>query len=246
MSAPMIDPAPILGAIRDHAAACAPRECCGVAVVVRGKLRYFPCRNDYAGDDDTFILAPDDFAAAEDAGAVVAIVHSHVGIPPAPSMADLVGIEAHGLPWLIVNHPLGTWSLTAPSGYVAPLFGRPFVHGVLDCYSLVRDYYRQECGIDLPDFPRDPLWWERPGVNLYLDHFAEAGFVEITEDDLRPHDSILMQAGADRPNHAAVYLGDNLIAQHFMGRLSSRDVFGGYWRRCAVKFLRHQSLMDIA
>lgn len=80
-------------------------------------------------------------------------------------------------------------------------------------------------------------------MNLYLDHFEEAGFVQVDEVELRPHDAILMQAGADRPNHAAIYLGDNLILHHFFGRLSSRDVWGGYWRKCATHFLRHRSFM---
>jgi proteasome lid subunit RPN8/RPN11 len=238
----MTDFAPIIDAVRAHAAECAPRECCGLAVVVRGKLRYWPCRNDYTGADEIFIINPDDYAAAEDAGAVVAVVHSHVAIPPAPSLADLVAIEKSGRPWLIVNHPVGTWSITEPSGFTAPLLGRPFAHGVLDCYSLVRDYYRQACGIVLPDFPRADHWWEFPGQNLYIDHFKDAGFFEIQERDLREHDGILMQAGADRPNHAAIYIGDQRIIQHVMGRLSSRDVWGGWWRKNATHFLRHKDL----
>lgn len=41
------------------------------------------------------------------------------------------------------------------------------------------------------------------------------------------------------PNHAAVYLGDGLMLHHMYGRLSSRDVYGGYWRevtRLVVRF----------
>lgn len=238
----MIDFSSILDSVRAHAAECAPRECCGLAVVVRGKLRYWPCRNDYAGADNVFVLNPDDYAAAEDAGAVVAVVHSHVFEPPAPSMADLVGIERSGLPWMIVNHPVGSFTVTEPSGYKAPLLGRRYAHGVLDCYSLVRDYYREACGILLPDVPHDENWWEKPGQNLYLDHFEEAGFFLIDERDLRQHDGILMQSGADRPNHAAVYIGDQRIIQHVMGRLSSRDVWGGWWKKNATHYLRHKDL----
>lgn len=238
----MTDFSAILDEVRAHAAECAPRECCGLAVVVLGKLRYWRCRNDYAGSDDVFVLNPDDYARAEDAGAVVGIVHSHVGLPPEPSMADKVAIEHWGLPWLIVNHPVGTWQVVEPSGFKAPLLGRPFAHGVLDCYSLCRDYYRETCGLILPDFPRAKYWWELPGQNLYLDHFREAGFFEIDERDLREHDGILMQAGADRPNHAAIYIGDQRIIQHVLGRLSSRDVWGGWWRKNATHFLRHEAL----
>ena len=229
----------ILPAIHEHAAACAPRECCGVAIVRRGKLRYVPCKNLYAGADrDLFLIDPTDYAEAEEQGAVVAIVHSHVNLPPVPSMADLVGIEETKLPWVIVNHPVGHHTITEPSGYQAPMIGRPFVHGVLDCYSLIRDWYQRELGVVLPDgHPRADRWWEKGG-DLYRENFAGAGFVEIDERDLQPGDVILMQNMARVPNHGAIYLGGNLILHHVMGRLSSRDVWGGAWRKNATHYLR--------
>ena len=229
----------ILPAIREHAAASAPQECCGVAIVRRGKLQYVPCRNLYAGAGDVFWIDPVDYAAAEDQGAVVAIVHSHVNAAPEPSMADRVGIEATGKPWLIVNHPVGHYTLTEPSGYVAPMIGRPFAHGVLDCYSIIRDWYARERGIILPDYDRPDLWWEKPGFDLYRENFAHAGFVEIGERELQPGDVILMKIAANRTNHGAIYLGGNLVLQHCMGRLSSRDVWGGAWRKAATHFLRY-------
>lgn len=238
MTAPNFDK--IIDAIRAHAAECAPAECCGLAVVRRGKLRYVPCRNLLAGTGvaDVFQTDPADYAAAEDLGAVVAIVHSHINLPPQPSMADQVGIEASGLPWLIVNHPVGHYTVTAPSGYVAGYIGRPFVHGVLDCYSLIRDWYQRERGVALPDYARADRWWEK-GADLYRQNFQHAGFVEITEAELQPGDVILMQAMSPVTNHGAIYLGDNIILQHVMGRLSSRDVWGGGWRKSATHFLRY-------
>ena len=238
----MTDFSAILPAIREHAAACAPAECCGVAVVRRGKLRYVPCRNLLAGNGvaDVFLFDPADYAAAEDMGAVVAVVHSHVNLSPSPSMADLVGIEALGVPWLIVNYPVGHYTVTEPSGYVAPMVGRPFVHGVLDCYSLIRDWYARERGVTLPDYARADRWWEKDdGGDLYRDNFANAGFTEISERELQPGDVILMQIAANRTNHGGIYIGHNQILQHCMGRLSSRDVWGGAWRKAATHYLRY-------
>ena len=54
--------------------------------------------------------------------------------------------------------------------------------GVSDCYSLIRDWYRTERGIALPEFPRDWEWWEYGG-DLYAMGFAEAGFVKLPEND---------------------------------------------------------------
>ena len=231
--------APILAEIRAHAERDYPRESCGLVVVRKGRKRYMPVRN-VAEKNEHFVMHPQDQADAEDAGEVLLVVHSHPNLPPVPSQADLVGCEASGLPWLIVNWPVGTVHQFAPSGYVAPLYGRQFSHGVLDCYAFIRDYYRQELGTELSDFDRPDEWWLK-GLDLYRDGFAAAGFERVT-GPMQAHDVLLMRVASPVPNHGAVYLGDGRIGHHQMGRLSSRDVFGGWYEKVTVTTLRHRSL----
>lgn len=234
----MIDLAPILPDVHSHAAQAQPRECCGLAVVRRGRLRYWPCRN-IAGEAE-FAIHPEDQAAAEDAGEVVAVCHSHVHLPPEPSEADRVMCERTGLPWLIVSWPTGAHAVITPSGHRPPLVGRQFVHGVMDCYTLARDYYAS-IGIELPDYSREDEWWLNGG-DLYRRHFAEAGFVAVSGEP-RSHDALLMQVASPVPNHAAVMVEPGIILQHCHGRLSSRDVYGGYWRKVTTHVLRHRSML---
>lgn len=224
-----------------HAEREFPRECCGLVVIVRGKERYIPCRN-IAESDQHFAIHPEDYAAAEDLGEITAIAHSHCNLPPFPSQPDLVGCERSGKPWVIVSWPTKQIYTFEPTGYKAPLVGREFHHGVLDCFALCRDYYRETLGIELPDYEREYEWWLK-GQNLYLDHFQEAGFVRVDPASMRKHDGILMQVASPVPNHAAVYLGDNTILQHVMHRLSSRDIYGGWYRKCTVEVVRHKDLM---
>ncbi|WP_043946938.1 NlpC/P60 family protein, partial [Ralstonia solanacearum] len=87
-----------------------------------------------------------------------------------------------------------------PCGYRAPLVGRQFAHGILDCYSLVADWYDRERGIYLPDFERRDNWWAEGG-DLYMQHYAEAGFRVVSQDTPeRVGDVILMQVRAPVPN----------------------------------------------
>lgn len=82
-------------------------------------------------------------------------------------------------------------------------------------------------------------------MNLYLDNFGSAGFgvANLTDrTDLKVGDVLLMQVASPVPNHAAVYLGDGLILHHLQGRLSSRDVYGGYWQKVTTHALRHPDL----
>jgi cell wall-associated NlpC family hydrolase len=60
-------------------------------------------------------------------------------------------------------------------------------------------------------------------------------------EELQYGDAILMQLASPLPNHAAVYLGDQLILHHLQGRLSSRDLYGGYYLKSTARVLRHES-----
>lgn len=228
----------LLPEILAHAEREQPRECCGLVVRLGKALNYRPCRNIAEGVRDQFTIAPEDYASAEDAGDVVMVVHSHVNLPAEPSAADIAGIEASGLPWLIVNWPTGAHTVTAPAGAVVPLEGREFVHGVHDCYGLVQDYYRG-LGIELRDYPRAPEWWLR-GENLYRENFEREGFVELPAGTPpREHDLLLMRVRSPVENHAAVYVGANVILHHVMGRLSCCEVYETFWRRQTSGVLRH-------
>lgn len=239
----MMDFSPLIPAVLEHASAAQPAECCGVIIVTRGRPRYIQCRN--MAPINEFQIAPADWAQAEDEGDIIAIAHSHVYAPPAPSMADRAMCEKTGLPWLIVNWPTGAHQVVLPEGWKAPLIGREYCHGVHDCYTLVRDYYRAVCGLALPDYPHEDEWWLKGG-DLYREHFEAAGFVRIGDGqctDIRIHDGLLMQVSSPVPNHAAVVVEDGLILQHCGHRLSSRDVYGGTWRKLTTHVLRHRSLL---
>lgn len=229
--------------VRIHAEAESPRECCGVIIAgADGSPLYVACRN-IGGETEHFMIDPEDLARAEDTGELLGYAHSHPFLDPAPTAADLVGIERTCLPWLIVNHPVGTWTVTEPSGYVAPLIERVFVHGVHDCYGLVRDYYATQ-GVALNDYPRSFGWWTKPdGPDLYRENFAREGFVEVPRETLRENDLILMRIRAQQDNHMAVYLGNGVILHHLVSQLSRREFYGEHYQRRTTAVLRHRAFL---
>ncbi|HFK7184551.1 TPA: C40 family peptidase [Serratia odorifera] len=229
----------IISAVLAHAQAEYPRECCGLVVQNGRRQRYVPCRNLSPEPTEQFSLSPEDYAAAEDAGTIVAIVHSHPDATTQPSQLDIAQCDLSQLPWIIASWPEGDIRELMPSAGIKPLLGRPFVHGFWDCYAIVRDWYQLERDVTLPNYPREDGWWER-GENLYMRLYTEAGFVPASSE-LQLGDVIVMQVQAPEPNHAAVYLGDGIMIHHMYGQLSTRVPYGGYWAERTITVLRYKS-----
>ena len=223
-----------------HAKEDSPRESVGLVHIVKGRQRYFPCNNLAETPDEHFVLDPNDYIKCEEKGQITAVIHSHPITNHHPSPADLVACEKSGLPWFVVNPDTENWGYCEPNGYELPFVGRPFFHGGIDCYTLWQDFYKKELGIKMGDYHRRDKWWEK-GENMYLDNFKKEGMREVEMDSIKYGDILLLKLDSIVPNHAAIYLDDMIILHHVQGRLSSRDVYGGYYQKVTELCLRHES-----
>lgn len=240
----------IKAAIIAHANAEYPREACGV--IVSGE--YIPCTN-ISPDNAQFEIDPWDLVGASKEGEIVAYVHSHPDGNTRPSMPDRVQMNLHGLPWVITNGI--DVEMHEPDGYQAPLLGREYHHGIMDCYTLIQDYYQRELSITLSNYERADAWWEdKDSKPLYLNGFKKEGFVEV--DTIQKHDIVLCRLGrTEHVNHALLFIGDgklksertddvignDLVLHHPYGRESLREIYGENWQRRAAVIIRHKSLM---
>lgn len=238
----------ILAAAVAHAKECAyatpPRESCGLVVRAGKKARYLPCQNladqNPSPSTDDFAIGKADWQAARASGEIVMVVHSHFRCGPQPSPADVSGCETSGLPWLIVT-PSGAHHYFEPCGAVVPLLGRPYVYGVHDCATLVRDWLAINHNIRIEIMPSEDGWW-LTGANLLVEHVQAQGFRRVALDSLQLGDVLFIQAEGPCPHHCAIWLGNGHILHHLRDRVSREDVYGDHWRTRTRSAWRHQDL----
>jgi proteasome lid subunit RPN8/RPN11 len=239
---------------KKHALREYPKESCGY--VMAGE--YFPVENIAEDPTRSFRVSNEDVIAAKKKGVITAWIHSHPvmdGEEPqySPSAEDMRSQMANNVPYAIIvcdgenTSDIIVWGDTLP---IKPLLGRTFLHGVFDCYSLIRDVFRlgkEECAkqellwpfdpIVLPEFPRDDDWW-KGDQDLYVENFQKAGFREVSFHEIQPGDVFLMKIKSNKLNHGGVLMGDGQILHHLPHRLSGRDN-AGLWARAADKWIRY-------
>ena len=225
----------------NHAKVEDPKECVGLLLNIRGKERYFPCRNLSMTAHQCFILDPEDYVKADNTGEIKAIVHSHPVTPPFPSEADKLGCEQSKLPWHIVNPKTEQWGYYEPCGYKPPLKGRPWVWGVTDCWSLVRDFYKEEKNIELLDYERPVTPQEFNDVPLFERYAERTGFKELDPNEtLKNGDILLMSIMYNTLNHVAIFL-DGDVLHHLTDRLSCKEPYSAWLQKCTGKRYRYDA-----
>ena len=224
-----------------HAKDQDPKESCGLLIGIKGKEKYFPCKNLSTYSQQCFIIDPNDFVKAEEKGNILAVVHSHPVTPPIASQADRISCENSKLPWHIVNPKTEQWGYYEPSGYKPPLIGRHWVWGVTDCWSLVRDWYKEKKGIILRDWDRPTTPEQFIDNPLFESCFLETGFRELKPDEkLKNGDALLMSIMAKGLNHVAIFL-DGDVLHHLADRISCKEPYNEWLLKCTGMRLRYAS-----
>lgn len=188
---------------------------------------------------------------------VTGLVHSHtrqknVDYGPAaeldsrtPSHLDVKSQKSLGIPFYIVatDGEFVMEPICYPRDKNTPLYGRPFIFYINDCYTLVADYYYQNYGIELMEHAPEFDWWNdgKGGVTtpFYTQYLEEAGFYKIDEYELEVGDIIIMGMGKQDGNHLGVFVEDYKILHHIMNHPSSSLPISK-WKSYIQGYARHK------
>ena len=222
-----------------HAKDQDPKESCGLLIEIKGKEKYYPCKNLSNWSNQCFIIDPIDYAKAEDTGKILAVIHSHPTTQPIASQADMISCEDTNLPWHIVNPKTEQWGYYEPSGYKPPLIGRHWVWGVTDCWALVRDWYKETKGIILRDWER-PITPEEFIADPMFERCAwRTGFRQLRpEEKLENGDLLFMSILTTGSNHVAIFI-DGDVLHHLADRISCKEPYNEWLLKCTGMRLRY-------
>ncbi len=215
-----------------------PKEACGIIGVVKGKKKWFPCKN-IAESDDDFIMSSDDWFEVKKKADILAIVHNHTNNDNTPSENDINNCNVLGIPYYIFSYPGLELNILEPRENFNPLLGREYSFGTSDCFEAMRDWLASE-NIKIPKraaFEDD--WWLKG-----LDYFTEKvikqwGFKKVTSP--QRNDLLIFAVESSVGNHCGVYLGNDVFFHHAVNRLSCRESLYPFWARHIIGIYRHES-----
>lgn len=209
--------------IIDYMKAAEPEEACGF-LLRSGK--FVGIENISDDPENCFEICPSDWMGLD----VTAVVHSHPSGSQFLSTADRESQLDTDVAWWVVAS-----GKTYRYRCLPLLRGRKFNYGQADCYTLMRDAYHL-AGIDLPDFPRTTLEDDKDN-KMFLENLGQIGFSQVKE--IEEGDVLLLDYGHG-PSHVAVYVGNNQVIHHEIGRLSRRDELDGYMYERINSIWRHK------
>lgn len=163
-----------------------------------------------------------------------------------PELIEYINLTNERL--IIVAWPSGKSRLYYPKSYEAmlPYTGRQYYKNKTDCYGLAVDFYKKEFNINLNAYFEKVSWLHAntpkdSANNILMLHYASEGFEQIAAPE--HGDGILLDSinsSTPRPDHVAIYLGDNTILHHYADKLSCIQPFSSFWKEKVVMYLRHK------
>jgi len=212
----------LINKAKKHASEVFPEESCGFFV----GNEYIKMNNLAENKKTDFVIDTKEYIKYDKD--IQCIIHSHNNYKHA-SRKDMEQQIATARPWGIINVVNGS-----PKDVIfwgdqlerQDFLGRPFHHGVYDCYSLVRDYYKVEKKIELREILRECFHWTEDSMldNLY----SGLGFEKISREEVVPGDGIFFSMSSKWTDHCGILLDKGLVLHHCFNRLSTREPLVSY------------------
>jgi proteasome lid subunit RPN8/RPN11 len=235
-------PSSIIEDAKAHARKEFPKESIGIVV----DNEYIPCENVHSEPEEHFKLHPRVWLHYIKERKIQALIHSHNDYPHA-SVHDWYEQVRSKVPWGIINMRNGNYESHFFWGEGLPiqdLVGRMFHQGTYDCFGLLRDFFLKG-GLEVPDYPREYMWWSEDGNDVIMNGLKSAPFDIIPFHEAKPGDGLLYSIPHysnwkhDLINHCGIYVSESKVLHHFVKRLSGTKGIN-FFRKSLKYVVRHR------
>ena len=132
------------------------------------------------------------------------------------------------------------YQLFKPNGYKSGLFGRTWIWGKHDCWTLITDWFKENKNISIPYTKRPNTIKEFRENPLFESTLPKLGFKELKNiDDIEVGDVLLMEDENQKLSHAALYIGNQTIFHHMIKQLSCREIYDLRYIQATKKVFRY-------
>jgi proteasome lid subunit RPN8/RPN11 len=229
-------------------------EICGfIYYTPTNELKVYPANNiAYTSRANDFEIDPVDYLRCDSLGVIVGIYHSHPSNQEAFSPCDLEYIEEVGVPLYLYTVGTGKWQEFIPATYNVDLIRLPYIWGLYDCYSIIRNGLRQRVGIHIPDYDRDESFGsDEKSKGEIINHIDIFNCVIIGRgrhdlNKLQVNDILLFNTPSRSrtlPVHLGLFVGDSNFIHHPEHQLSCKQFLDGEWINKINLIIRHKSFV---
>lgn len=207
-------------------------EICGFIYEKDRLLHLYPCKNIALNKHEEFEIDNQDYINAAQLGRIYAVYHSHPqNALAAFSEEDLDYSKEWCLPFYLYSVKDDKFLEYIPPTYNITLEGQEFCWGSADCYSLIRNYFRQNFQIYMNDYDRDETFESTP-ENIIMQNFAKENFhMANTTSILHKHDVLVFRSSRAYPQHFAIFMGNSKMLHHPLNALSRMESFNSTWQK---------------
>ena len=164
-----------------------------------------------ASEDGKFRVSAEDYVLADSISSIEAVYHSHTNKDDSTfSEFDKFNSVSHNVVYILFSMKDNSFTQFDPSlSSFNKYIGRKWEIGKTDCFTLIKDFYKNELNISLNEYHRDENYLSYL-EKLFDKHYKREGFQKT--NTLRKYDCILFSRREGSPsNHIAVYLGNGLM-----------------------------------
>lgn len=221
-------------AIKIHGHSLSPNEACGLIVDVNGKEVAVPCKNIAENQKEFFELNPRDYLIASNMGRVASLYHTQENAKP--SELDIAVSQRHKIPSIVYSWKFNLFSeINGDTSDYIKYIGREFLIGEMDCWTLIRDFYKNEYNIELGNYPRDVINWFEKTPTIVEDNYQKVGGRQLNDDEEMIVGDVLVFKMA----HFGIYLGPDMFLHHPNKKLSLIEPLTKLWADRVSLRLRH-------